>query len=778
MLASLHRFTRAVSSATVDKLLQKAVGTYADGLLPEPEVLTVLGEVGFSVSPHVYATDGLDAGYVSSQIPATHVIAKGVLRNRSDGVLVTDKSSIGGVQRNVPNTPGGIESATKVFKERFGPSSPYKLDGILFLADLKVPGVFGTELLVNGYQDWLFGPMVTYGFGGPLGGLLKAELPNGKAHLYIPSKAQDVGVFEDEITKHLATRLASGAGHLDSVSLLSTLRNVQALVADYSQYNKDAKLIVDQLEVNPAVAAERRLWALDGVLKVRPRGDAPFISAVESGKPIERIRCLTHPKSIIVAGASAKTMANPGSLTLANAKKYGVKEIYALHPTSKDLFGVPGYPDLAAVKAARKGEPVDLFTVIVPTQAGAKLVLEAYALNSARAIQILSAGWGETARGRPLEQQLRADLFKLPNDVRPVINGPNTVGNRVDGGINSTFVDASRSNSDFKTGRRNCAMLCQSGGFVISRISDVWPAVNPAVQISVGNQLDLSIPDFLEFYINDTKLTSFGMYIEGLSDGEGIRLLNLVRKARSQGQAVIIYKAGISKEGVRATLTHTASRAGDVAQFNLLLTQAGAMVVDDWDDWNRLIELTTLYPSLLKRKDKPIGVGVITNSGFEKGATADLLTTDGTEDVVRLTRWSPETRAKFLEIYKKANIHNVFDLHEVLDVGPTFSDDSYYNSVKTMLSDPACDLALVGGLPESWTIHTLENELDHPKGLVTYLKKIQTDFPDKPLICAFESGAKYWPLRKKLMEMGIPVFTAMDQAAKCLGILLRQVKRK
>jgi hypothetical protein len=69
--------------------------------------------LGFSVSPHVYATDGLDAGYISSQIPATQLVAKGVLRNRSDGVLITDKNSIGGVQQNVPNTPGGIDSATK-----------------------------------------------------------------------------------------------------------------------------------------------------------------------------------------------------------------------------------------------------------------------------------------------------------------------------------------------------------------------------------------------------------------------------------------------------------------------------------------------------------------------------------------------------------------------------------------------------------------------------------------------------------------------------------------
>jgi acyl-CoA synthetase (NDP forming) len=764
-------------------LIQTAARTYADGLVPEPEVLTVLGELGFSVAPHFYAIEGLDADYVSSQISAAHLVAKCILRNRANGVLVTEKCAIGGIQSNVPNTPGGIKSAMKIFKERFGASSPYKLDGVLFLEQLKVPGTLGTDLLISGYQDWLFGPTVTYGFGGPATGYLKQVMRNGQSLLYMPSKAQEPEVFETELLNHPATQLGSGrigggVPHLDTVSLLSTLRKLQTLLADYSQYSKDAKVIIEKLEVNPVVAAEKRLWALDGVLRVRPRGDTPFISAQTSGKPIERIRCLTHPTSMLVAGASAKTMKNPGSIILGKAKAYGLKEIYALHPTNKDLFGVPAFPDLAAVKAARGGEPVDLFTVIVPTKAGAKLVLEAYEKNSARAIQILSGGWGETVKGSPLEKQLRAELFKLPNDVRPVVNGPNTVGNIADGGINSTFIDTTRSNSDWATGKRNCALLCQSGAFLISRVSDFWPAVKPAVLISVGNQLDLSVPDFLEFYLHDPSLTTFGLYIEGLSDGEGIRLLNLVRKARSQGKGVVIYKAGRSAIGVEATRTHTASRSGDLDQFNLLLTQAGALVVDVLDDWNLMVELVTLFPQLLKRKDGPVGVGVITNAGFEKCAAADHLTTDGMEAVVQLTPWTPESRQKLMQIYKKAKIDTVVDLSEILDVTPLYSDESYYESLRIMLADPGCDVAVIGGVPETQAMHTLENELAHPKGLIGYLKKIQKDFPDKPIICAFESGARYWPLRKALMEMGIATFTTMDQAARCLGLALRQAKVK
>jgi acetyltransferase len=416
--------------------------------------------------------------------------------------------------------------------------------------------------------------------------------------------------------------------------------------------------------------------------------------------------------------------------------------------------------------------------VIVPAPAGEKLVLESYARHSAHVIQILSAGWGETARGRPLEERIRSELLKLPRDVRPLISGPNTVGNRVHDGIDSTFVDGSRSNSDFKTGKRNSAFIVQSGGFLLTRFSDVWPTVLPGVQISVGNQLDLSNPDFLEYFIRDTSITSFGLYIEGLFDGEGVRMINLVRKARSQGQVVIIYKAGSSKNGVRAAFTHTGARAGDAAQFKLLLTQAGAIVTDSTDDWNKYIELTTVYPALLKKRDRPLGVGLVTNCGYEKGGASDQLTADGTEGFVRMTPWSPESRARILEVYKKGGIDKNFDLHEVLDVGPTVGAEIFYDATRAMLSDPNCDVAIVSGWPESARYYTLENELDHPKGIVGYLKKIQEEFPNKLLICSIESGIRYWPFRKRLIEMGIPVFTALDQLSRCLRTILQQVNRR
>jgi hypothetical protein len=85
-------------------------------------------------------------------------------------------------------------------------------------------------------------------------------------------------------------------------------------------------------------------------------------------------------------------------------------------------------------------------------------------------------------------------------------------------------------------------------------------------------------------------------------------------------------------------------------------------------------------------------------------------------------------------IYKKAKIDAVVDLSEILDVRPLYSDESYYESLRVMLADPGSDIAVIGGVPETQMMHTLENELAHLKGLIGYLKKIQKEFPDKPII--------------------------------------------
>ena len=103
---------------------------------------------------------------------------------------------------------------------------------------------------------------------------------------------------------------------------------------------------------------------------------------------------------------------------------------------------------------------------------------------------------------------------------------------------------------------------------MISRLSDLARKVSPLVSVSVGNQIDMSNVDFMEWLLEDDSaqkflaafgercealeeldrekknIRVFGMYIEGLNDNDGAKLLRLLQKCRDQGKLVFIYKTG------------------------------------------------------------------------------------------------------------------------------------------------------------------------------------------------------------------------------------------
>jgi len=782
MLSSIGSKGVKLYSKKVDQLIQKVCAERPDGLLAEHEVWSIIEDMGFSIAPHSFASTKCDPNEVCQTIKAEKLVAKGVIRGRSDNLLCTHKTDVGALQFNIPNTPDGVSKAMKLFEERFGENSEYKLEGTLFVEQMKMSGDFGTELLVSGYQDPFFGPTVCYGFGGTIVEYLKGVMLPGNAQVFMPSLYEGNSykkILEELPASKLAEGLVRGTKkHLDHSIVLPTLKNVQEFISKYSQFNEKAKYIVEEIEMNPTVAINKKLWALDGVMRVTERGPRLYYSPKTCGKPLEKIECLTNPKSIVVAGASSKSLTNPGSVILGKAKQAGVKEIYALHPSSDSLLGFPAYKGLKELLEARGGRPVDLLSVGIPAQSAGQLVSEALDINATKAIQVISGGFGETEHGSKMQQLLHDQLFAKKAEVRPVINGPNTVGNICKGGINTVFVDSTRSNAD-GSGKTNCCLLCQSGAFMISRISDLAPAINPAVAISVGNQLDLSVTDFLEHYIENPDLTTFGLYIEGLADGEGIRLMNLVHRARKLDKTVVIYKAGRTQAGVRAAKGHTAAMAGDFGMFKNLIETAGAIVVDTLDEWNSIVTMSTLYPQIVRMsKNRSMGIGAMTNAGFEKCATADHLMANGTDSLIHLPKWTPETLKSISAIYKKMKIEEVVDVSEVLDVTPMFNDTAYYELMKTVLNDPGCDIGILSAVPETQTLHTLESDLKNPNGLYQLCKKLREEYPHKPLVCVFESGEKYHPLRRELNRIGIPSFMSIDTASRAIVQLIRAANKE
>jgi acyl-CoA synthetase (NDP forming) len=96
--------------------------------------------------------------------------------------------------------------------------------------------------------------------------------------------------------------------------------------------------------------------------------------------------------------------------------------------------------------------------------------------------------------------------------------------------------------------------------------------------ISIGNQADLEVSDYLEYLATDEDTRVIVLYIEGLKDGR--RFFDVARQVIKK-KPVVVYKGGRSGAGARATMSHTASLAGSEKIFASMCKQVGLLQVQE-----------------------------------------------------------------------------------------------------------------------------------------------------------------------------------------------------
>ena len=194
----------------------------------------------------------------------------------------------------------------------------------------------------------------------------------------------------------------------------------------------------------------------------------------------------------------------------------------------------------------------------------------------------------------------------------PVLVGPNCLGIRSNPGRYDTLFIPTMKLPLSNAPESRCALISQSGAFLITRINNLT-RLNAKYSISTGNQMDLSLVDFVEAILAQDSVDVFGLYIEGFGPLDGLKLAGLVQKARASGKDVIVYKAGRTPEGSTATSNHTASISGDYASAVRCLKTL-VRFNDSFAEFNLLLDLA------VRLHDKKIagnGIGAISNAGYE-----------------------------------------------------------------------------------------------------------------------------------------------------------------
>jgi acyl-CoA synthetase (NDP forming) len=303
------------------------------------------------------------------------------------------------------------------------------------------------------------------------------------------------------------------------------------------------------------------------------------MTSIESAQAaLARYSPLFQPRSVAVVGASPNG-SGPGNNFLRHLRAYGFAgEIYPIHPSAQTIDGLKVYPALDAT-------PQDIDYAYVAIAAERVPDVLATANGRVRFAQIMSSGFAENRNGWELQARL-VDTARLAK-VR--LLGPNCMGTHSPRG-RLTFVE----NADTDLGP--IGVLSQSGGLSIDILRrGQIRGLKFSGLVTLGNSADLDACDLLEYFLADPQTRVIGLYLEDVRDGR--RLLDLLQAATGT-KPVVLLKGGRTRQGQRATASHTGAMAGDDRIWTGVARQFGMALVQTLDEFlNALLGFQCLRPN-------------------------------------------------------------------------------------------------------------------------------------------------------------------------------------
>ncbi len=444
---------------------------------------------------------------------------------------------------------------------------------------------------------------------------------------------------------------------------------------------------------------------------------------------------LFNPTTLAVIGASADVR-KTGARFLKGLIDGGYQgKICPVNPNEITILGLPVCHSVAELPA-----DVDLAIVTVPSAAVPGIIAEC-SQRGVRFAVVHSAGFAELG---PEGKQLEAEMLQHAGQGGTRVIGPNCMGLYAPAAHINTIVE----NLGFEPG--GLAFIGQSG-WVSENVIEMGyeRGLRFSKVVSIGNQSDLTIEDFLQYLAQDAGTRVIGIYIEGLKRGR-----DFVRAARAASlrKPVVVWKAGRTQTGARAAASHTGSLAGNAAVFAAALGQTGAVPAHGLDE---LLDLMAAFSSPVLPAGRRVALLVEAGGGAVSGS--DAAETLGLEIPTFSSRCQQELR-RVLEgsLPPFAPPRNPVDL-----VWPTKNAAAVVmHCARTMLTE-ADALVMLNYQP--WderfvaSMTQLRNEAGKPVFVV----------PGRPALR--RTGMA------QLMRSGIPTFVTPEQAIRCLAAVCRYV---
>jgi len=444
-----------------------------------------------------------------------------------------------------------------------------------------------------------------------------------------------------------------------------------------------------------------------------------------------RLSALFDPASVAVYGATER----PGAIgrrLLEGLRAGGFSgAIGAVNPHHRSVLG-----QACVASAAALDFVPDLALCAVPAAALPGLITDC-ARRGTRFIVDYTGGFDLAS---PNGRAAQRDCLILARERGVRIVGPHCT---------ALMRPASRLEAGFTPGRLKAGgigLLSQSGAVVTALLDWANAAeLGFSTVLSLGQALDLDLPELLDWYLFDSQTDSVLLFLENIRDARGF--MSSVR-ALARVKPVIIMKAARSR-GLTATLmdtmsdTMSASFAADIASlidadqvFGAAIARAGAVRADT------TMQLLSAARLLAPRRP-PTGprVAIVANGGGPGTIAADALE----RSALRLAKRRPGTLANPLNLFADADAAQI------------------ETALRAALADEGVDAVLMLFMPQTATPST------DAAGAIIAAASGQT----KPVAAVLAGGASIAAGQQLLDAAGIPTFITPENAVDALALLER-----
>ena len=265
---------------------------------------------------------------------------------------------------------------------------------------------------------------------------------------------------------------------------------------------------------------------------------------------------LFKAQSIAIVGASDRAK---WPLTIyQNLTEHGWPgRVYPINPRREEVWGIPCYPDFAALP-----EAPDLGLFIIPAEA-VPVAMEDAIKRGLKAAMVYAANIGE---GTDPEIVARGERLKaMCLEAGVTLGGPNCMG-----GLafrEKLFIYPNAVICRRPPGSIGCVF--QSGGTLQFWVQTAQTrGMRFSYAFSSGNELGLDLADYINFFVDDQHTKSIVMFIEGIRRMEAFK--EACARALAAGKPIIAVKTGRTQRSREAAQSHTGAIGGDWAGFEAL----------------------------------------------------------------------------------------------------------------------------------------------------------------------------------------------------------------